>query len=141
MDLGDDALARTIEMIETEGYVGERWQQGLAWLRELRDLRAARRVDAERVRAVVREILAAFTASDGPVTSEEEMADIADRVVAQLTDPPPGHVCLVSHGLGPEDLDEIEAARNFVERHDGFRGTVDRLDKILAAHRAPGATS
>jgi hypothetical protein len=37
----DDGLDREIKMMEAEGYVSERWQRGLAWLRELRDRRAA----------------------------------------------------------------------------------------------------
>src|SRR3954471_13662019 len=43
-------------------------------------------------------------------------AVIADRVAAQLTVPPPGHVCPVSYGLGPEDLSVLEYMRLRVEQ-------------------------
>lgn len=73
---GDDALDREIRMMETEGNLGERWQQGLTWLRELRDRRAAERAEKSRADAIAaqgerdRETYRAFKGIDDALTIE-----------------------------------------------------------------------
>jgi hypothetical protein len=61
---------------------------------------------------------------------------IADRVAAQLTAPPPGHVCPVPYALSPEDLDTLSELQSLTELSDWPRACAV-LAQILAAHRAP----
>lgn len=61
VDASDERLAEEILVLDREGYVNERWQRGLVWLRELQQLRAAKAADRERVREVVYEEAAKFS--------------------------------------------------------------------------------
>lgn len=71
-----------------------------------------------------------------------------DRLLHALDGhPPPGHVCPVPYGLGPDDLDILKDLADMVTRDDlaietaGSTRTRAVLDRILAAHRAPGVRS
>jgi hypothetical protein len=135
-------------------------------LAELLDRRAAQTASAERLREVVREVVraaveyAATKAVDaalgevsrqvgamGHVLKEARGAGlaavptdaIADRVAAQLAAPPPGHVCPMPYGLGPEELDVLSELVSHAELVDWPHARA-AVRKVLAAHTCPEPT-
>jgi hypothetical protein len=108
-----------------------------ALLAEIRRHRAAQTASAERVRAVVREA-AADVLHPNTVDRSAKLDAIADRVAAQLTAPPAGHVYPPAFALGSDQLDVLSELLCLAELSDWPRARAV-IEQIIATHRAPNA--
>lgn len=82
--LTNDGLDEEIRTLETEGYHAPRWQRGLAWLRELQQLRAAKTADRERVETVVMSLASAVL--EHPETKVLRAFDVAAAIACHVAD-------------------------------------------------------
>lgn len=138
VDISDNKFSSEIEMMEAEGNIGERWQWGLACLRELQQLRAAKAADRERiVGEVIHHALRVMRDRDGDrrINDTERaercvlVAGIATRVADALAVPQ-------RPVLSEEELSQLRELRSECAVDD-YPAAGPALDRLLSARPIP----